>query len=224
MTIAEVFPEYFVGLDLGQAEDFTAVAVLERAKVTYTAVDAVTRQRKWEVRHRLVAMERLELATTYPDIVARVEEIVRGLTAAPSRGNVARAQCTVVPDATGVGAPVVDMLRATRLPAMLVPVQITAGDGESRSGETYRVPKRDLVVGLQAMLQQRMLQVPAALPVRHELTKELLGMRAKIRENQHVGYAATEGLHDDLVMALALAVWRAKGSVRKSAWGPGRLV
>jgi hypothetical protein len=210
-------------LDLGQAQDFTALTVLDRSKVTFTAIDAATRQRKSATWTRLVAMERVALATSYPDIVVRVTEVVEKL-AAPARVGAARAVVTLVVDATGVGAPVVDMLRAARLPCTLAPVEITGGHTESRSGETWHVPKRDLVVGLQTALQQKILQIAQGLPLRHELMKELLDVRATLKESGREAYGAREGSHDDLVIALALAVWRARTTVRKSAWGKERLL
>lgn len=63
-----------------------------------------------------------------------------------------------------------------------------------------------------------------ATPDAGELMKELLAMRATLKEGGRDTYAAGEGTHDDLVIALALAVWRAQTVVRKSAWGTARLV
>jgi hypothetical protein len=224
LTVAQTWPEYIVGVDLGKAQDFTAIAVLDRSKVMFTAADPATRQRVSAVRTRLVAMERVALATTYPDIVGRVEQVVKTLANAPATVDRTRAVVTLVVDATGVGGPVVDMLRAARLPCTMVPVEITGGSAETRSGETWRVPKRDLVVGLQTTLQQKALEIAARLPMRGELMNELLAMRATLTEGGRDAYAAKEGTHDDLVIALALAVWRARTTVRKSGWGTVRLV
>jgi hypothetical protein len=59
-----------------------------------------------------------------------------------------------VVDATGVGAPVVDLLRAAGIGERLVAVTITGSDDVTRGpGGDWRVPKRDLVTGLQVMLQ-----------------------------------------------------------------------
>jgi hypothetical protein len=63
--------DYFVGLDLGQAADYTALAVLEKTE----ALDAHpprTIVRKYAVRH----LERLALGTAYPAVVTRVLALV----------------------------------------------------------------------------------------------------------------------------------------------------
>jgi hypothetical protein len=84
----------FVGLDLGQARDHTALAVLEQAGERYN----------------LRRLERLPLHTSYPSVV----EHVRGLVSRPQlRG------CNLVVDQGGVGRPVVDLLRQEALPCDL---------------------------------------------------------------------------------------------------------
>jgi hypothetical protein len=80
---------YFVGLDLGQRQDFTAVPVVER--------------KEWPVGKRLALrhLERMPLGTAYTKAVERVCKIMRH----PEIQTGGR----LVVDATGVGAPVVDM-------------------------------------------------------------------------------------------------------------------
>ena len=73
--------DFIVGLDLGQAADYTALTILERG-----AADV------FHLRH----IERPRLGTPYPAIVARVKELTE---TAPLAG-----RCVVVVDATGVGA------------------------------------------------------------------------------------------------------------------------
>jgi hypothetical protein len=107
----------------------------------------------------------------------------------------------VVVDATGVGAPVVDMLRRARLGATLVPVLITGGETESRGGGYYRVPKRDLITGLQVMLEGQELLVAKGLRDGAALLGEMAEMEVR------AGAQGREGMHDDLVLAVALACW-----------------
>ena len=61
---------YFVGLDLGQAQDYTALAVIEAAD-TKGAWDPVNlyfgRHRELRLRH----LERMPLGRSYPEMVAR---------------------------------------------------------------------------------------------------------------------------------------------------------
>jgi hypothetical protein len=59
----------------------------------------------------------------------------------------------------------------------LWPVTITGGDMERFADGFYRVPKRDLIAGLQVMLQAGHLQIAAGLPERETLVRELSEMR-----------------------------------------------
>jgi hypothetical protein len=72
----------------------------------------------------------------------------------------------------------------------------------------HRVPKRDLIVGLQVLLQQGGLRIAADLKDAPTLLAELMAMQVKISAagNEQLG-AWREGTHDDLVFAVALAIW-----------------
>jgi len=62
---------YFVGVDLGQSRDFTAIAVVERGLRTGPWDPVMCAWRKLatlELRY----LERLELGTPYPEVVERV--------------------------------------------------------------------------------------------------------------------------------------------------------
>ena len=67
---------YFVGVDLGQARDFTAIAVVERAEVIGEWDAAMWAWRK-EIRLRLRFLERASLGTPYPEVVDRVVQVTR---------------------------------------------------------------------------------------------------------------------------------------------------
>lgn len=108
---------FFVGLDLGQRKDFTAVAVVEREMGRpHIAVARATLL----VRH----LERMALGTAYTRVVERVCGMMRH----PALERDAR----LVVDATGVGAPVVELLRGAGLAGRITAVTITprlAGTG-----------------------------------------------------------------------------------------------
>ena len=96
------------------------------------------------------------------------------------------------------------------------PVTFTATGGTYANGY-YRVPKRDLIVGLQLLLQRRGLQIAKGLKFGPVLAREMAEMRVKITPSGNEQYGAwREGEHDDLVLAVALACW----GVRK-AWPGG---
>jgi hypothetical protein len=112
--------------------------------------------------------------------------------------------CTLVVDATGVGAPVVEMLRAAKLPCRLIAAQITGGSDEGSDGTYHRVPKRDLVIGLQVLFEHWPLEMAVGSPGLNALVQELAEFKSRRSGSGTMKFA---GARDDLTMALALAWW-----------------
>jgi hypothetical protein len=206
---------FYLGLDLGQAADYSALAILERQP------QAARDSRMFHCRH----LQRWPLKTSYPAIVADMARIVASddLQHALRRFNgeghhgsqfgIENQRQATMPvlaiDATGVGAPVVDMFRAASLRAVLTPIIITGGDAVTREGGVTRVPKRDLVSAAQVALQTGRLKIASDLPEAQALVRELENFQVKISlDTAHDSYGAwREGAHDDLVLAVALALW-----------------
>ena len=67
--------------------------------------------------------------------------------------------CTLVVDATGVGLPVIDSLKQPRTKWRLMPVTIGHGFNQTQTDGLWRVPKRDLVAGLQLAFEARHLTI-----------------------------------------------------------------
>ena len=61
--ILETVSEFFVGVDLGQKQDFTALCILERVEVMFDVRDLVTWECKRETRYEPRYMERMKLRT-----------------------------------------------------------------------------------------------------------------------------------------------------------------
>jgi len=198
-------------LDLGQAQDFTALAVMEHAEFVGER-DPVTYERVKETRLRLRHVERMPLGTRYPKVVERVTGLVGSRELA--------GRCGLAVDATGVGRPVGDLLEGAGLACKLWPVTITGGQGETSAGGYCGVPKRDLVVGLQVLIQNGELEIAAGMKWLGELVREMRHMRMKMGENGERFGVWQTGEHDDLVMAVALAGWAAKRVF--PVWGFGR--
>jgi phage FluMu gp28-like protein len=179
---------FHVGLDLGAANDYTAVAVVEVVG---------ERDDPLHVRH----LERFR-HTLYPDVADRVEALMDS----PQL----KGASELVIDATGVGPAVTDIF--TKRGRSFKAVKIHGGDTESREGSIHRVPKRNLVSALQAALQTGTLKIASSLELAEVLRQELLNFRIKINlSTGHDSYEAwREGDHDDLVLAAALAVWAAR--------------
>ena len=172
---------------------------MERSVVA-GARDLVTWERRKEVSLRLRMVERVALGTPYPAVVERVREITGSSELA--------GRCVLVADATGVGRPVVDLLLAARLGCRTWPVSITGGDTESYSGGYYRVPKRDLVVRLQVAVQRNELQIAGRMRDAEALLREMQEMQVRVTEPGREQFGVwRSGEHDDLVLAVALAVW-----------------
>jgi len=196
---------FYVGVDLGQKQDHTAIAIVEKAATL-------------PVRLLVRRVERVALGTPYP----RVVEMIRDIT----RGAVFAGQCAVVVDGTGVGAPVVDMLRASGLGCEITAVTITGGERESRSGSVWvSVPKRDLIAGVQLALEKGELRIARRMKEVGALVRELVDKRITAGAGMgrvRIG-ADGRGAHGDLVIALALACWRARARRRENGFGAGRL-
>lgn len=113
-------------------------------------------------------------------------------------------------NATGVGLPVVDLLREELHGGRLVAVYFAYEDRrtETVEGGQLRVSlgKAFLVSRLQALLQCGRLHLPRSGEAQ-ALTEELLNYEIRVDENANDRYGAFRvGTHDDLVTALGLAV------------------
>jgi hypothetical protein len=207
---------FFIGLDLGQAHDYTAMAVLERAEAR-GAWDAAWYAYRKEVTLQLRYLERAPLGTKYTEVAARVRAVAR-------RAEVA-GRCALVADATGVGRPVMDLLRTEDLGCRLIPVTLTGGDSESLVDGYYRAPKRDVITGLQALLDTGALRIASRLEHGATLARELMEMQVKLTPAGREQYGAwRENQHDDLVLATALACWWARKLYPRPPKGDDRFV
>lgn len=153
-------------------------------------------------------LERLPLGTTYPGVVAHVQRL---LDKPPLANN-----ADLVIDFTGVGRPVFDMFQARGVSP--IGVAITGGDVITHEGLIYRVPKLILISRVQALFHSGQIKIQKDLPDAPALVAELQEFRAEVTDSGYWRFGARSGKHDDLVLALAIAVWRAHGSVSESGW------
>jgi hypothetical protein len=198
---------FYIGLDLGQRHDHSAVAIVERQDMHPAFLTA----QRDQLLVRFV--ERLPLGTPYPAVVERMRKIVRALDA----------QCALTVDATGVGAPVVELLRSAHLGCEVTAVTITGAAAESGRGGSWHVPKRDLIAGVQLSLEKGALRIAPKMKEVGALLRELLDVRisAGLATGKVKMGAEGRGEHDDLVIALSLACWRA--GRRQNGFGTQRL-
>jgi hypothetical protein len=227
--MSEQLFHYYLGIDLGQARDYTALSLVEEpvyVDMSWAGLLGITAEESgWrspaelrpdQARRALYTsnsrgrpphpalsvrhLERFELGTRYPKVIERVQEL---LDSPPLEGK----KITALVDATGVGRAVVDSFFQAGLRP--TPVTIHGGEKASRDHNGFRVPKRDLVSAVQVLLQNQRLKIAGGLSLAEVLKKELLNFRVKIDPSTaHDSYSHwREGDHDDLVLATAMACW-----------------
>jgi hypothetical protein len=215
---------YWMGVDFGQANDPTAVAVVERVP---TIVGEREVERKVGIfSHRrenvpvhdhelhVRSLVRPPLRTSYERIADEVAAKAAQLEPTGAFGE--RGEIGLCVDGTGVGRAVCDML-SSRLRSQirgpkvhLWPVVVHGGNRVTRlGGEFIGVPKRDLISAGLIALQDGRLKIPTNIPETQTLTQELLDYRVRITlRSGHDTYEPwREGDHDDLLFAVCLSVW-----------------
>jgi hypothetical protein len=144
----------------------------------------------FQIRHA----EKLPLRTSYVDIAARVMHLLQLVPGGE-----------VCLDATGVGAALADVLVAANIAPLRV--IITGGTEITRHGPSVvHAPKVVLVAKLQSLLFQGRLRIHREIPIAADLTRELADFKIHYTPTGALSYAAKSGAHDDLVMALSVAI------------------
>ena len=137
-------------------------------------------------------LERLAAGRPYPAIVARVRELAaaRRLT----RG------CSLLVDITATGQSPVKMFEDQGL--YPEPVDVTnAADAAYHNG-TQQIPRRDMIGAAQVALQSDRLKVSNKLELAATLVTDLQAFDPTL-----AGPTARAGQNDDLVTAVAVAIW-----------------
>ncbi len=197
---------YVMGLDLGQANDWSALCVNER-RVTPDG----------QIAHDALHLERWQ-GERYPEIVRVVRDRVNALrgprpvdTYASQFYPSIRPSVSLVIDHTGCGRPVFDMFLEADLDCQLIGVTITGGQQTTKSDDGFNVPKRILASTLQVVLQTGRFKIAESLRLQPVLTGEMKNFKVKINllgnESYGAGSEWREDAHDDLVLAAALACW-----------------
>lgn len=188
--------EFYIGVDLGQAQDYTAITILYQ-NIIYKSLN--TKIPVYEVRH----LERIALGTPYPKIIDRLGALLQ-------KPEIYHAQKTMIVDQSGVGKPVVDMLRQADL-CRIIGITITGGNEVNEVKGGFHVPKKELVAALQVLIQSERIKIAKDLEFADILKKEILNFKVKIDERTgHESFEAwREYEHDDLVLSTAIVAWYA---------------
>ncbi len=190
-----------IGVDVGQLHDPTAICVAAEELHDVQTPEGTRPESVYVVRW----IERLPLGTSYPAVAMRIAEVVgRVSEAQPS------ASLWLVLDSTGVGRPVVDIVREAlgSRSVRIAAATFTATDrveGGLRSPE-IRVGKAWMVSRMQVLLQSGRIHLPDTSEVK-ALVRELLDYDLKVTDSaSFMAGAFKTGSHDDMVTALGLSV------------------
>ncbi|MBA3974108.1 MAG: hypothetical protein C0504_07820 [Candidatus Solibacter sp.] len=184
---------FYIGLDLGQRSDHSALVILERARHLTGRFDHVNYTHESVTRLYVRHAERFPLHFPYLKIPAAIQSTFDKLN--PTAYESSPTPKTIVVDASGVGAPVVEIIHRAKLPAGVVPITITSG--EKPNGNN--IPRAALLSNLRILLETGILLISPSVPHYKQLFKELTGLSTLNRAR-----------HDDLAFALALAAWSAR--------------
>lgn len=206
-----------VGVDLGKTADPTAIVVCEYVPVL-VAPDGTWWEdtgnpdpnKAWittqpDTLYRVRAIQRQKLGTSYPVIARGVNALCgRIRTANPT------AQLHVLVDQTGVGRPVVDMMREYLAGGVYLTGVNFTGTAWCDSAPLHRLScsmgKAFMVVRLQTTLQKRLLHLPKGEMIA-DIIHEFGAFEVKTASNGHDTYGAFKtGEHDDLVVAMGLSI------------------
>lgn len=190
---------FIISADLGQAFDYTAISIIERIIRGRGAMGLnYAGERALYLRH----IERPMRGTEYPAIVDRLIELYRSK---PLAG----ADKAVVIDFTGLGRPVYDLMKLLGFNRSLNAISITGGNDPTYTNGHHNVPKRDLITNLQVLLQNNQLRIAKGLKEANALIEELANFQTKISDNGKDTYNGRSGVHDDIVLSVAMGAWLA---------------
>ena len=207
LPVAKHDRDFVIGVGIGQAREFTAIATFERIE----ELTGKAEEGRWttRVRYKLPHLERPPLGTPYPVIIKRLQKLIAGL---PAHGRL-----NVVVDQTGCGRPVVDLMRKEGL--RIIPVTVTTIGVAHFERGTYNLPKRELISNLAILLQSERLKIARALPDAAAHIGELQNFKMTTTPAGNDAYGAwRQSDHDDLLLAGAIACWYAErrlGSILK---------
>lgn len=209
--VAQLPPHWFgptappiIGVEIGQKRQASAIAVVEMESRPEGETWPSRERNHWIVRH----LESLPPGTTYPGLARRLAEVCDSILGAEDR------KPMVYANATGLGTPVIDLLKAEASQARKI-TAVHFNHGDRRSEEPLEkvviLGKGYLVSRLQTLLQADLLHLTRT-PAANTLARELGEYEIRIAEDANERYGAFRvGTQDHLVNALGLAVqidWR----------------
>jgi phage terminase large subunit-like protein len=206
---------FYIGLDLAQASDYTAIIVMDHVRRWEVDEHQIIRDpsqappldkreapkapialnEEYRVRHIKRCNHR-----SYVEIVDLVGKLIKKIDRSTS------SKTHLIIDETGVGKAIVDMFRDAGLNP--IPVTFHGGTNTTKSQGSWHVPVRDCVAAAKRLLATKQLKIIDN-PLTETLVRELENFQVKINPaTGHDSYSAwRENEHDDLVFSLSLACW-----------------
>lgn len=203
--------KFFIGIDLGTARDHTALVVLDVVRTPMVELHkTVPDPIPFSTRYEMVHGDRLPLQLDYTEIVRRIGETVNR---PPVSG-----KAMIGYDFSGVGRPIGSMLKEAGIKG--TGIQITGGTGAgSTVGGVMNVSKSHLMSSLLKTIHQRTLRLSPDMDCYEAIRAELQDLREHTSPSGAVKVEAIEGRHDDLALALAIAVYLATNGPRPASIG-----
>jgi hypothetical protein len=199
---------HFAGLDLGQSNHYSALAVLRRVR-TLVKYDVGPWEEAIPTIYQVGFCERWPLGTSYTKVATDVSEVLKH----PRwEGNI-----NLALDLGSVGRAVADILKTYGVPYM--GITSTSGNGTNVEQNEARVPRNTLVSLLQSKLDQRLLFFHADLPMADTLRAELESIQTKFSDSGRLTFTTTttDG-HADMASAIMCALWRACYTAARPAY------
>ncbi|MEZ5404001.1 MAG: terminase family protein [Bryobacteraceae bacterium] len=208
--INQLFPypyqAFFIGVGIGQSHDRTAVVILELLTVFTNEHDPLTFERKTRRYHRVRFVDRIPFGAAPDAIAGYLERVV-------SRADL-NGRTIVTIDASGAGAPIHEMFDQ-RCPPVKETTRVVIIGGKQATKDYARphwsLPRRDLLYSIEHLLRRRQIDIASDTPHTRTLLRGLsLIERTFSDTNGEPLESALSTAHDDLVLALGLACWRAR--------------
>ena len=217
-------PQAIFGLDLGQSEDPSALALLLNVNQTISPHNWIDSTHPSHNHWQLTATRVFPLGTAYTALAQQIHQSIDRF-----KQQHPATPVTLLADATGIGRPTLEILykELTSRPgqpiARLEGIVFTAGATHSRVShpslpvDLFHVPKLDLIETLVQSIESSQLKVVPNHPDQATLTAQLKSLRyASSRQTGQTTIHVDTNVHNpqianaDLVMALAMATWRMK--------------
>lgn len=215
---------HVLGLDLGQVSEPTALVVLEvnierpirlsrhteqgviKSGVVYMGPDQMPVTEHPPLCYVVRHIERIGPGVSYPDILKKVEALFGQL-----------AEPILAIDTTGVGQAILELFQQAKLASQAI--SVSGGETATHEGVIARVPKKDLIAASQLLLQKDELKIARGLPLAEALHRDLRDYRLEVLLHAGAGGSIKwrERAQDDLILALAIAVWVARANFHPPA-------